>query len=126
MGIAMNLGHETYPIHASQDEFLRASGEASTCFTARRLEAPTMRLPHPRFTMRWLIVAVAIAGFLFAALRYDIGMRGYVVFLSAFAAFAVSALVACKVRGNARIAALTVAALSCLAGWASFLYFGVR
>jgi hypothetical protein len=76
--------------------------------------------------MRWLIVAVAIAGFLFAALRYDIGMRGYVLFLAAFAVFAASAVVAVKVRGNARVTALTVAALGFLAGWASFVYFGVR
>jgi hypothetical protein len=85
-----------------------------------------MRLPQARFTVRWLIVAVAIAGFLFAALRYDVGMRGYVLFLSAFALFAASAFVSSRVGGTARIAALAVAALSCLAGWASFLYFGVR
>jgi hypothetical protein len=85
-----------------------------------------MRPRHPRFTLRWMIVAVAIAGFLFAALRYDIGMRGYVLFLSAFAAFAASAFASSRVGGTARVAALTVAALSCLVGLASFLYFGVR
>ena len=38
-------------------------------------EVSMMRVTAPRFTMGRLIVAVAIAGFLFAALRYDVGMR---------------------------------------------------
>ena len=72
------------------------------------------------------MVAVAIAGILFAALQYDVGMRGYVLFLSASAAFVASVVVACKVTGHARIAALAVAALCCLVGWTTYLIFGAR
>jgi hypothetical protein len=85
-----------------------------------------MRFPRVRFTVRWMMVVVAIAGILFAALQYDVGIRGYVLFLSASAAFAVSGMIAYRVTGRARIAALAVAALSCLVGWATFLVFGAR
>jgi hypothetical protein len=85
-----------------------------------------MRLPRVRFSLRWLMIAVAIMGVLFAALQYDVGMRGYVLFLLAFAAFALSALIATRMSGRARIAALSVAVFGCLIGWAVFLVFGTR
>jgi hypothetical protein len=79
-----------------------------------------------RFSLRWLMVSVAVAGVLFAALQYDVGRRGYLVFLAACAAFGASALTASRVKGRARAAALAVAGLSCLAGWATFVVFGAR
>jgi hypothetical protein len=85
-----------------------------------------MPLPRVRFTLGWLMIAVAILGILFAALQYDVGMRGYVLFLVAFATFALSAAVASRKSGRARIAALTVAVLGCFVGWAVFLVFGTR
>jgi hypothetical protein len=72
------------------------------------------------------MVATAMAGVLFAALRYDLGTRGYALFVAASAGFAGSALAASRCEGRARVAALAVAALSGLAGWAVFLLFGTR
>jgi hypothetical protein len=85
-----------------------------------------MRMTRPRFTLLRLMIAVGIMGVLFAALRYDVGMRGYIVFLVGFAAFASSAVVASRVDGPARIAALSVAAMSCIIGLAAFILFGTR
>ena len=78
----------------------------------------------PRFTLRWLIVAVAILAFLFAALRYDIGEEGYALFLASCLVFAASAAVAVRKTGAARVAALAVATLGCGAGLAAFAIFG--
>jgi hypothetical protein len=85
-----------------------------------------MRLKLPRFTLLRLMIAVGVMGVLFAALRYDVGMRGYIVFLLGFAAFATSAVVASRLDGLARIAALAVSVMSCLVAWAAFALFGTR
>ena len=85
-----------------------------------------MPLPRVRFSMRWLMIAVAIAGILFAALQYDVGFRGYVVFLLALIVFAWSASVASRSGGRRRAAAVGVAVLSVLIGWAVFAVFGTR
>lgn len=85
-----------------------------------------MPFPRVRLSMRWLMIAVAIAGVLFAALRYDVGMKGYLLFLLALAVFAGSAAIAGRSGGRARAAALATAALGCLIGWAVFAVFGRR
>jgi hypothetical protein len=85
-----------------------------------------MRWPRVRFTMRGLMVAVAIAGVLFAALQYDVGMKGYLFFLFALAVFGLSAAVASRSGGRARAAALGIAIAGCLIGWAVFAVFGTR
>ncbi len=73
-----------------------------------------------------MMIAMTIARILFAAPRHDIGMRGSVVFLPSRTAFAASAAAGCKLEGRARIVALSVAAPSCLTGWAVFLRSGTR
>ena len=82
---------------------------------------------RPRFTLRWLIVAVGRRRP--AASRPSattIGRRGYALFLAACLAFAVSAAVASKKTGAARAVALAFATLSCAAGLSAFLIFGRR
>ena len=54
----------------------------------------------PRFRLRSLVLAVAILAFVFAALRYDIGMRGYILFVAAGLAFAAAAAVAARTTGR--------------------------
>jgi hypothetical protein len=82
-----------------------------------------MRLP--RFHIQTLLIAVAIAGVVFAALRYDLGHRGYVFYLIACISFCASALMAVAARGRARRVGVAVAAASCLGAWAVFSLFGV-
>lgn len=80
---------------------------------------------RPRFHLRTLLVAVVIAGVVFAALRYDVGRRGYAFFLTACIMFTVSALAVATVRGRARLIALVIVAASCLVAWGVFALFGV-
>lgn len=85
-----------------------------------------MGLRRKRFTMGQMMIAVAIAGVLFAALQYDVGRRGYLLFLLAFALFASSAAVASRSGGRARAAALALALVGCVIGWSVFAIFGTR
>lgn len=85
-----------------------------------------MRSLRVRFSIRWTMIAVAIAAVLFAAFQYDVGMKGYLLFLLALAVFVSSAVVASRSGGRARAAALTTAVLGCLIGWAVFAAFGKR
>jgi hypothetical protein len=84
-----------------------------------------MRLPRFRMRIRTLLIAVAIAGVVFAALRYDLGHRGYTFYLIACTLFCASALIAVAARGRARLVGVAVAAASCLGAWAVFSLFGV-
>src|SRR4051812_37105976 len=83
------------------------------------------KMKLPRFHTRTLLIAVVVTAVVLAALRHDIGRRGYAFYLLACTSFAASALIAVTARGRARLLGVAVAVASCLGAWAVFSLFGV-
>jgi hypothetical protein len=85
-----------------------------------------MTIPRVRFTLGLMMIAVAIAGFLLAAFQYEIGKRGYLLFLLGLTVFAMSAAVASRSSGLIRAGAVALAVVGCVIGWSAFAVFGTR